>query len=717
MGESANKYPWPSSVNFANYVSVKPWLKDKGKSNDYGLWKEQMICLLESQGLLGFIDGQIPPPSSPIDDLKLWRRTDRLVKGWILGSIGKDLLPKVLAESKGSSREVWLELENIFNHHIQTISHTPEKDYNKYLPLYRAIMRGDWGEAENLLEKDEEARTADIVDSGKTTLYAAVEVGRKSNEFVRKLLDSMPNDVLVRKVSRPRGSTVLHRAAATGNIEGVMMLVNRNPDLLYIVNAWDELPVHVAAVKCHKEIVVHLISVSRGDVPNSPFTGPLGASLLKCVIASGFIDVALDLARNWPELATLPDTAGRYVVVELARSGFAFPSGTHFSWWQKWIYSRISLTLPTKKPTDDIEMNLSSKKFSWFRIICKIPFVKSIKDKKMMHQQALELLKCMCKALESLTSKDASFIYNLAIIEATHKGIHEFVEVIVEMFPLAIYAKDQETGSNIFHVAARKRFENIFNLLYHIDDQIYFFRDSVDSFRNNYMHICGEQASSHKLNLVSGEALQMQRELQWFKEMENFVSVSRRTWNNQARKTPQMLFTEEHQELKYRGEKWMKDTATSCTIAAALIATVVFAAVFTVPGGVENNTGAPVFLKETSFIIFVISDSVSLFTSITSLLMFLAILTSRYAENDFLYVLPQRLCIGLLTLFTSIIFMLVAFSTAIYMTLNGRSHLFFIPVAALACLPVTSFVFLQSPLLIDVMYSTYGPGIFNKKRD
>ncbi|XP_073152049.1 uncharacterized protein [Henckelia pumila] len=342
---------------------------------------------------------------------------------------------------------------------------------------------------------------------------------------------------------------------------------------------------------------------------------------------------------------------------------------------------------------------------------------KSIEDKKKLHQQALELVKCSCRALESLPSCDASLVYQRAVTIAVRKGTHEVVETILEMFPMAIYTIDTKTQGTIFHMAVKERIETVFNLIYNINEQRYYFYDRIDNFGNNYMHVCGEQAPPHKLNLVSGAALQMQRELQWFKEMENFVSPSRRTWENHAGKTPQMLFMEEHQKLKSEGEKWMKDAATSCTIATALIVTVVFSAVFTVPGGFNEDTGMPVLLKDTSFIIFALSDSISLFTSITSLLLFLSILTSRYAEEDFLHVLPKRLCIGLLTLFTSITFMMVVFCTVIYSTLTDHSRLFLIPAAALGCLPVASFVFLQFPLLIAVMKSTYGPGIFGNKSD
>ena len=110
---------------------------------------------------------------------------------------------------------------------------------------------------------------------------------------------------------------------------------------------------------------------------------------------------------------------------------------------------------------------------------------------------------------------------------------------------------------------------------------------------------------------------------------------------NSSKQTPAVVFTEAHRNLVYEGQKWMKDTAGSCMIAAALIATVVFAAAITVPGGNNNESGLPIFSKDHAFVIFAISDAISLFTSTTSVLMLLFILTSRYAEEDFYYVLPR----------------------------------------------------------------------------
>lgn len=99
-----NSYPYPSTLNISNFVTIK-----LSNSSNYSLWKAQMLCLLESQELVGFIDG-----TNLIQlDLK-WKRSDRLVKGWIFGSLAEEMLQYVA--EKISARDVWLELEEICYH-------------------------------------------------------------------------------------------------------------------------------------------------------------------------------------------------------------------------------------------------------------------------------------------------------------------------------------------------------------------------------------------------------------------------------------------------------------------------------------------------------------------------------------------------------------------------------------------------------------------------
>lgn len=180
----------------------------------------------------------------------------------------------------------------------------------------------------------------------------------------------------------------------------------------------------------------------------------------------------------------------------------------------------------------------------------------------------------------------------------------------------------------------------------------------------------------------------------------------RKSMNNDG-KTPHELFTEMHTDLVSRGEKWMKDTAAQCMVVATLIATIVFAAAFTLPGGYNQNTGIPLFIPKCAFIFFVISDAISLMLSSASVLIFLSILTSRYAEYDFLESLPKKLLFGLATLFLSIMTMMVTFSASFFVLYHTNLKWVPFTVAGFATIPVILFAMLQFPLLRDVFYTTY----------
>ena len=177
--------------------------------------------------------------------------------------------------------------------------------------------------------------------------------------------------------------------------------------------------------------------------------------------------------------------------------------------------------------------------------------------------------------------------------------------------------------------------------------------------------------------------------------------------------TPHDIFTESHKDLMIAGEKWMKDTSSSCTVVGALIITVTFAAAFTFPGGNDQNNGYPMFIRKLLFSVFMISNAVALSASTTSVLMFLGILTSRYAEEDFLTSLPKKLIIGLSTLFFSIAAMLTAFCAGLSLMFHQALWIV-LPSALLAGIPVALFAAIQFPLLVDIFMSTYGPSIFFK---
>nr|GLL46217.1 uncharacterized protein LOC109168169 [Ipomoea trifida] len=507
-----------------------------------------------------------------------------------------------------------------------------EVDFSKYRSLYRAILAGNWDEAQIVFNQEVATIQSPLVNSKETALHVAAKAGNVS--FMENLVALLFQDEGVNALA-PRdafGSTPLHIAARYGNIEVAKILVLKSSTLLYLPQNDGLFPIHSAAsnLSKSKEAFLYFLSVTQDDEhgqPN-PYAGPSGVSILVTLIEYKFYDLALQLVVKYPHLG--------------GHARF-----TH---------------------------NMS--------------------------------------ALDALV--EVISLAEQTLFDATSLDIWQVILNIAEAYPMSVYFWNREE-QNILHVAVMNRSENVYNLVCGTSVLRTYFPDYRDKNDNNVLHFAGKLAPSHKLNRVSGAALQMQRELQWFKEVKKITPSRFMSYLNKDGKTPSMLFTEEHKELKEAGEKWMKDTATSCTIAAALIVTVVFAAAITVPGGNSGENGLPILSNHNAFTIFAISNAASLFTSATSLLVFLSILTSRYAEEDFLYALPKRLIIGLFTLFLSIIFMMIAFSATVYLVIGHNRRRILIIVAEFACLPVTSFVLLQFPLLVDLVSSTYGRGIFDQR--
>ena len=129
--------------------------------------------------------------------------------------------------------------------------------------------------------------------------------------------------------------------------------------------------------------------------------------------------------------------------------------------------------------------------------------------------------------------------------------------------------------------------------------------------------------------------------------------------------TARELFKIEHAEMLKEAQGWIKETAQSCSAVAALVATIVFAAAFTVPGGTDANSGLPIFLTSSVFIFFTIMDVVALASSLAAVVVFLSILTSPFKLHEFLKSLPQKLTWGFSLLFLSLTTTMLAFSATI----------------------------------------------------
>ncbi|RVX20783.1 hypothetical protein CK203_002561 [Vitis vinifera] len=269
------------------------------------------------------------------------------------------------------------------------------------------------------------------------------------------------------------------------------------------------------------------------------------------------------------------------------------------------------------------------------------------------------------------------------ILIAAKNGVKEMVEKILELFPVAIHDRDSERKNAVL-LAVENRQPEVFEVLVKRN----FMRDTVfsavDNEGNSALHLAAMLRDTLPWH-IPGHALQMQWEIKWYKYVKKSMPHHFFSHFNNHNMTPKEIFTENH----------------------ALIATVAFSSTASIPGSFNDKKRPNRFLNTLpEFTIFAIASLIALCFSVTSLIMFLAILTSRHQEKDFHKQLPKKLAWGLTALFISIGSMLISFCAAHYLVLKDKLQHVAGPVYAVACLPIAFFAVAQFPLYLDLLRAT-----------
>lgn len=166
---------------------------------------------------------------------------------------------------------------------------------------------------------------------------------------------------------------------------------------------------------------------------------------------------------------------------------------------------------------------------------------------------------------------------------------------------------------------------------------------------------------------------------------------------NNQKLTAEGFFITANSELRTSAKEWLKSTAEGCSVVAVLIATVAFAAAYTVPGGPNESTGVPVLVNKPFFVVFTVSDVLSLTFALTSVVTFLSILSSPFRFKDFKDALPNRLMVGFTFLFLSVAMMMVAFGATIILTIYNKESWAKITLYTVSFIPVGIFALSYFP--------------------
>ncbi|XP_073005314.1 uncharacterized protein [Typha latifolia] len=290
------------------------------------------------------------------------------------------------------------------------------------------------------------------------------------------------------------------------------------------------------------------------------------------------------------------------------------------------------------------------------------------------------------------------------VLVATKNGITEMVKKILDTFPVAVLDVDKDE-KNIVLLAVEFRQSHVYEYMLKrktMRDSVF---GKVDKNGNSALHLAARFNERLPWN-IPGAVLQMQWEIKWYKYVMESLDIELfATYNNDGQ-TAQELFTETHKALVKDAGEWLLKTSESCSFVAALIAGVAFASAATVPGGLDPSSGDPILSGHISFQVFAFSSLVALCFSVTSLIMFLTILTSRYQEKDFGKSLPAQLIFGLTSLFTSIAAMLVSFSAGDFFIVEKKLKYAAFAIYGVMFLPVSFFAIAKFPLYVDLIRAT-----------
>ncbi|XP_052174629.1 uncharacterized protein LOC127789715 [Diospyros lotus] len=586
-------------------------------------------------------------------------------------------------------------------------------DWNKHssMPILRDFLRQQSG---SLTEVDVQ---------GNTIVHFLARSGRAS--ALRELLEDglLTSHQQLMQVNL-RGDTALHEAARFGQRNAAEIMLTKNPNLASSRNDLGETPLYVAAA-CGKREVFNLlrVHVGLGDLIRRND----GGTILHAAVLGEHYNLALEILELYPHLARAQDETGATALNLLANKPGSFRSGSLYSLENlgsrpfvplQFIRCLAYLCIPSvaKLPTaaGDVEdprqhgvlsqpKSFVRKLISGYRWIIRavICCPSGVADIKQHHAFALLLAKrlilleedwshytygdCLPKLrkhqlvptkdqlqvcnegstiLESaaVTGRDSRMINRIIqnpLIQAVKHGIHELVEEIIRKFPDAAFFVDKD-GKNILHLVVECKDRKLYDYLkpkVHKDEML----AAMDNRGNTVLHLATLEGSSP--SIIHGHMNQMAWDVCWFKRICYDAPPHFLYHRNADGKTAREMFEESHSGLREKAEKTIKDMNNALMLVAALVGTVNYATIFTIPGGFVDDPNSKNFGRPSLFSTrdgcgcdlrwFLGFTGLALFSSLFSLATMVLIQLSRFCSDDFYLSLPFKFLAALFALFFS----------------------------------------------------------------
>ncbi|XP_058784192.1 uncharacterized protein LOC131658961 [Vicia villosa] len=295
-------------------------------------------------------------------------------------------------------------------------------------------------------------------------------------------------------------------------------------------------------------------------------------------------------------------------------------------------------------------------------------------------------------AMNYIKTEGKSDVKDTSYLMAASNGITEMMEGLQDWIPSVIFDTNSNNENVLLSAVKNRQAHVIQHLEKNLSPEVFHHLSiQFDKDKNTMLHLAAYTSFQRENTWrISGVALQMMWDIKWYKYQS--ISIIEST----KMKRPQVKYLRSTTKNFYKKSvDWMKDTTESCSVVAALIAGVSFKTSGSVPGG-NQQSGEPTLQGQPTFEGFAISSLIGLYFSVTALIMFLSILTSRKEIEDFHINLPIKLLFCLSSLFVSIVSMFISFCAG-HFILFVYFHLYIS-----ICMPIAFYAVLQFPLFLDL---------------
>ncbi|KAA3478764.1 ankyrin repeat-containing protein [Gossypium australe] len=618
--------------------------------------------------------------------------------------------------------------------------------FNEMSEPYKKVLANDVHGLKAIYSKNPDA-LLNLITARKDTIFHIAAYGGHE-EVLRVLLEMVPQSkkAEVLKVKNIYGNTILHEVATTTHVKAARLLMEevvlvlpgndrQREEILGARNKLGETPLFRAAEYSSKTMVEYLATaIGRTGNLESHYRRNDGTSILHIAVIGQQFDTAIWFLGKSPELATYKDKNGNTSLHLLASMASAFKSSSPTKGiFKEFIYYCLPSDSRNKEGTNehtkdrqnrDIEQGEHNRGLNQQDYCKGWNMIVQIWKQKKMHESAVKLAKLLVEKdtswLETHEPEEDDTILmerkkekkeemsksnatanterspepDTPLLLATKTGIVEIVNAILTRYPQAVHHIGKN-GQNILHVAIMHRQYKVFNVVKKKEEAKTLVR-GIDNHGCTILHYAANTKYYHG-GTKPTPALKLQQELTWFEDVKNQMPSHFIMHLNKKETTADNLFKDNHRDLLKTAQEWVKNTSQSCSTVAILVATVVFTAAYTAPGGFLQN-GRPILLDEPLYSFFTVMDVAGLASSLTSVVIFLSILTASLEFEDFHHRLPRNLSLGFTFLFFSVTSTMMTFTATILLLVHLEKKWTATLTYAAAFLPICLFALFQFPL-------------------